>query len=82
MHETKWGPFLRTGPLILTHLDRTCSRLSQVNQLGAPEHLSQGDMVLLKEQSWDYVPGPETKQKDNVGTGSTFTPRGRRTPVS
>lgn len=71
------------GPLILTRLDRTCSQLSQANQLEAPEHLlSQGDTVLLEEQSWDYVPVPDTKQKDDFGEGSTFTPRGRRTPVS
>ena len=39
-------------------------------------------MVLLEEQSWNYLYMPDIKEKDNSGTESTFTPRGRRTPIS
>ena len=44
--------------------------------------LSQVDTVLLDEQSLSYLYMPDITEKDNSGTESTFTPRGRRTPIS
>lgn len=44
--------------------------------------LSRVDTVLLEEQSLNYLCMPDITEKNNSATESTFTPRGRRTPIS
>lgn len=54
-----------------------------MNQLEVFEHLlPEVDIVLLEEQSWNYLYVLDIKKKDSSGTENTFTPRDRRTPVS
>lgn len=82
MHKMRWRPLFRMDHLILTHLDRMYWLVSHVNEWEALENLPQVDMVLLEEQSLNYLCMPDITEKNNSATESTFTPRGRRTPIS